>query len=222
MAAVADDVAYNHHDLHDGLRAGLFTEDDLAELPVIGPGLCRGRPPVSRPGPHAAPLRGAAPRLRRHGRGCDRRCQNRLAGLQPRSADDIRAMDGAIIRFSKPLYQNIKAIKSFLFQRMYRAPSVVVERTHVTQMLNDLFPLYWIIRPPARPVARRGHAPERSDRTRASCAGLRRRDDRPLCDCGTSTPDSATVLNLGWCCRVGRATLTKEKDGSHDYPHRIG
>ena len=68
--------------------------------------------------------------------------QNRLAGLQPRSADDIRAMDGAIIRFSKPLYQNIKAIKSFLFQRMYRAPSVVVERTHVTQMLNDLFPLY--------------------------------------------------------------------------------
>ena len=37
VAAVADDVAYNHHDLHDGLRAGLFTEDDLAELPVIGP-----------------------------------------------------------------------------------------------------------------------------------------------------------------------------------------
>jgi dGTPase len=37
VAAVADDVAYNHHDLHDGLRAGLFTEEDLAELPVVGP-----------------------------------------------------------------------------------------------------------------------------------------------------------------------------------------
>jgi dGTPase len=38
-------------------------------------------------------------------------------------------MDGPIIRFSKPLYQNLKAIKLFLFQRMYRAPSVVVERS---------------------------------------------------------------------------------------------
>ena len=37
VAAVADDVAYNHHDLHDGLRAGLFTEADLMDLPVTGP-----------------------------------------------------------------------------------------------------------------------------------------------------------------------------------------
>ena len=51
-------------------------------------------------------------------------------------------MDGPIIRFSKPLYQNLKAIKSFLFTRMYRAPSVVDERQLVTGMLNDLFPLF--------------------------------------------------------------------------------
>ena len=37
MAAIADDVAYSHHDLHDGLRAGLFTEADLMVLPVTGP-----------------------------------------------------------------------------------------------------------------------------------------------------------------------------------------
>jgi hypothetical protein len=37
VAAIADDVAYSHHDLHDGLRSGLFTEDDLMELPVTGP-----------------------------------------------------------------------------------------------------------------------------------------------------------------------------------------
>ena len=142
MAAVADDVAYNHHDLHDGLRAGLFTEDDLAELPVIGPAFAE----VDRLYPGLDPTRRRYEALRRvFGvivEDVIAVAQNRLAGLQPRSADDIRAMDGAIIRFSKPLYQNIKAIKSFLFQRMYRAPSVVVERTHVTQMLNDLFPLY--------------------------------------------------------------------------------
>ncbi|WP_282027994.1 deoxyguanosinetriphosphate triphosphohydrolase [Paracoccus marcusii] len=142
VAAVADDVAYNHHDLHDGLRAGLFTEDDLAELPVIGPAFAE----VDRLYPGLDPTRRRYEALRRvfgvMVEDVIAVAQNRLAGLQPRSADDIRTMDGAIIRFSKPLYQNIKAIKSFLFQRMYRAPSVVVERTHVTQMLNDLFPLY--------------------------------------------------------------------------------
>ncbi|MGB8622597.1 MAG: dNTP triphosphohydrolase, partial [Paracoccaceae bacterium] len=35
VAALSDDIAYNNHDLHDGLRAGLFTDDDLAELPIL-------------------------------------------------------------------------------------------------------------------------------------------------------------------------------------------
>ena len=37
VAALADDIAYNNHDLHDGLRAGLFDDDDIAELPIVGP-----------------------------------------------------------------------------------------------------------------------------------------------------------------------------------------
>ncbi len=142
VAAVADDVAYNHHDLHDGLRAQLFTEDELAELPVIG--LAFAEVDQLHPG---------LDRMRRRHEALRRVfgvmvedviavAQNRLTGLQPQSAQEIRDMDGPIIRFSKPLYQNIKAIKSFLFTRMYRAPSVVVERTSVTAMLNDLFPLF--------------------------------------------------------------------------------
>ena len=142
VAAVADDVAYNHHDLHDGLRAELFTEDELAELPVVGPAFAE----VDRLYPGLDPTRRRYEALRRvFGTMVEdviAVAQNRLAGLQPQSAQDIREMDGPIIRFSKPLYQNIKAIKSFLFTRMYRAPSVVVERGNVTAMLNDLFPLF--------------------------------------------------------------------------------
>ncbi|WCR09984.1 deoxyguanosinetriphosphate triphosphohydrolase [Paracoccus stylophorae] len=142
VAAVADDVAYNHHDLHDGLRAELFTEEELAELPVIGPAFAR-----------VDELHPGLDRMRRRHEALRRVfgvmvedviavAQNRLTGLQPQSAQEIRDMDGPIIRFSKPLYQNIKAIKSFLFTRMYRAPSVVDERHRVTAMLNDLFPLF--------------------------------------------------------------------------------
>jgi dGTPase len=71
VAAIADDVAYSHHDLHDGLRSGLFTEEDLMDLPVTGPAFRRWTA-LSRPGPDAPPARGAAPGLRPHGRGCDR------------------------------------------------------------------------------------------------------------------------------------------------------
>lgn len=142
VAAVADDCAYNHHDLHDGLRAGLFTEADLCELPVLGECFAT----VDKLYPGLAPMRRRHEALRRvfgvMVEDVIAVAKNRLESLRPRHVEEIRAMAGPIIRFSKPLYQNIKAIKGFLFTRMYRAPSVVVERQRVTGMVNALFPLY--------------------------------------------------------------------------------
>lgn len=142
VAAIADDIAYSHHDLHDGLRSGLFDEADLMELPVTGPAFAE----VDALHPGLDKMRRRHEALRRvFGRMVEdviAVANIRLGAAKPQSVSDIRAMDGTVIRFSKPLYQELKAIRSFLFTRMYRAPSVMKERARVTSVVRDLFPLF--------------------------------------------------------------------------------
>ncbi len=148
VAAIADDVAYSHHDLHDGLRSGLFSEADLMDLPVTGPAFAE----VDRLYPGLDKMRRRHEALRRvFGRMVEdviAVAQNRLTAAQPKSVDDIRHMGTTIIRFSKPLFQELKVIRSFLFTRMYRAPSVMAERARVTEVIDGLFPMF--LNDPAR------------------------------------------------------------------------
>ena len=142
VAAIADDVAYNHHDLHDGLRAELFSTDQLAELPILN--ACFSDVDALYPGLNYYRRRHEA--LRRFFgvlvEDVIGLAEMRLRDLNPQSVDDIRAAKRSIIRFSDDVFEDLKVIRAFLFDRMYRAPSVVQMRVQVTKVVEELFPYF--------------------------------------------------------------------------------
>ncbi len=142
VAALADDIAYNNHDLHDGLRAELFSTDEIAELPILHDCFAA----VDKKYPDLNYYRRRHEALRRFfGILVDDVmliARTNLAELDPQSAQDIRMAGRPMVRFSNDLWSDLKVIRKFLFTRMYRAPSVVVVRQDVTRKLLALFPLF--------------------------------------------------------------------------------
>lgn len=142
VAAISDDIAYNNHDLLDGLRAGLFTEHDLKDLPIVGDAFRT----VDARYPNAERIRRRHEALRRvfgvmvtdvieTSRGI-------LTELNAGTAQEIRNAGKPVIRFSNDLWRDLHVIREFLFQRMYRAPSVMSVRQEADRIINDLFPVY--------------------------------------------------------------------------------
>jgi len=142
VAALADDVAYNNHDLHDGLRAGLFDTKDLLDLPIVGAAFAE----VDARYPDLSAKRRRHEALRRVfgimvGDVIDT-SRSKLEALAPTSIDDIRQAGHQVICFSDVLWADLKEIRAFLFSRMYRAPSVMAVREEVTSVVQALFEAY--------------------------------------------------------------------------------
>lgn len=142
VAALSDDIAYNNHDLLDGLRAGLFTDDEITQLPIIGD--CYAE--VDRRYPGLDPYRRRHEALRRvfGVMVSDVIDTSRaiLAASGAHSVEDIRHLGHPVIRFSEGLWAQLREIRAFLFTRMYRAPSVMEVRARVSRVVEELFPIY--------------------------------------------------------------------------------
>lgn len=142
VAALSDDIAYNNHDLHDGLRAGLFTEQDIRALPIVGNAFAE----VDRLYPSLDPSRRMHEALRRvfgvMVSDVIETSRENLSKSGVIQAQDVRNLGRPIVLFSSDLWRDLKVIREFLFTRMYRAPSVVVMREKVTKVVEDLFPLF--------------------------------------------------------------------------------
>ncbi|EBA08902.1 deoxyguanosinetriphosphate triphosphohydrolase [Sagittula stellata] len=142
VAALSDDIAYNNHDLHDGLRAGLFTEEAVAELPMVGEAYAE----VDRLYPGTDWYRRRHEALRRvfGVMVTDLLDVSRqiLSDSGARSAQDIRELGYPVIAFSDRMTADISEFRKFLFTRVYRAPTVMDQRRRVTQAVDDLFPIF--------------------------------------------------------------------------------
>lgn len=142
VAALSDDIAYNNHDLHDGLYAALFDEAEIENLPL----LAKAYRKVDQEYTGLDPYRRRHETLRRVFGAMvgdvivtSRRILNES---RVKTAQDIRRFGAPVIQFSPEMWQDLNQIRNFLFTRMYRAPSVMEKRHEVTKAVNELFPFY--------------------------------------------------------------------------------
>lgn len=139
VAAFADDIAYDAHDIDDGLRAELFDFSDIAEVPFVG-GILHE---IDAAYPDLEPARRAHELVRRvitrMIEDVIAETQHNLELLKPRNATDIRVAKNAVVGFSASMGEADKGIKGFLYPRMYRHPRVMRIMGEAEGVLRDLF-----------------------------------------------------------------------------------
>ena len=139
-AALADDIAYNAHDLDDGLRAGLFT---LAECHAV-PFLAQLLDDVTQQHPGLDDSRTVHELCRRvitrFVEDAIGESSLRLVGLN--SLDAVRSAGQPVVAFSRAMAAAEREIKAFLWAHMYRHPEIVMVRERAGSVVRDLFWLY--------------------------------------------------------------------------------
>ncbi len=139
-AAIADDIAYNSHDIDDGLRAGLFGIDDVAAaVPMIGRMVDEVRlryPGIEPPRLQHETVRRVITRLIED---VLAETSDRLTASAPRSAADIRAANRPLGAFSAGMTREVAALREFLFLRMYRHSRVMRIMGSAEEVVERLF-----------------------------------------------------------------------------------
>ena len=142
VAAIADDIAYNAHDIDDGLRAKLFDIIDLGDVPLVGEALSnvlKSYPGLERPRIIHETVRRVI-----SGMVADVVAQTKknCADANVKSSDDVRAQKRAMARFGSQMAENNRVLQGFLSARMYRHERVLEIMDRAQRVIRDLFETY--------------------------------------------------------------------------------
>jgi len=142
VAAIADDIAYNAHDMDDGLRAGLFSLIDLGDVPLAGEalaGVLKRYPDLE----HDRVVHETVRRVMSDMVFDVVRETERLAGgLKPRSAAEVRNLGQTLACFSAQMQEKNRILQSFLSERMYRHEKINQIMERAGRVMRDLFEAY--------------------------------------------------------------------------------
>ena len=143
VAAISDDIAYNNHDLLDGLRAGLFEVDELFGLPIVGDCLREVNklyPKVEQRRKYHEALTRVFNVMVNDALSQSKKNLSNFAGL---SSDNIRFHHEPVIGFSIGFLEQLSQIREFLFERMYRHWKVNRLRFKASKVIKDLFGMFY-------------------------------------------------------------------------------
>ncbi len=142
VAAVADDIAYNNHDVDDGLQAGLFLLNELLDVPLIGPilhGVRAERPDLDDRLTRLEAVRRMIGAMIDDVMGETLR-RARESGVA--SPDEVRGLGHALVAFSPDMNEDLARLRAFLMERMYRHWKVNRTRSQARRIIAEMFSLF--------------------------------------------------------------------------------
>ena len=139
IAAISDDIAYNNHDVEDGLRARMFDLEELEELALMGPIIKQAREDWPEVSQHYIVQETIREMIGTMVTDVLEETQKRLAEINPQSPDDVRNAGKQMVAFSPDMYTKVEELRAFLLKRMYRHYTVNRIWMKVEKIIPDLF-----------------------------------------------------------------------------------